>query len=315
MSKISSEHNDRIAAELREVGAGGYGAVKFASHYLPNVIHPDEHITGVVYGRYKEDSGLLNFSSGMLVATDQRVVFLDHKPGFTSLDEITYDVVAGVKEATNGMFCTVTLHTRVAEYTVRFVSLKAAKIFVQYIESRLKNVGATGQERVSTVTVPPTPVPVATPNPQPGQPVVPEPAAIKFLHDHEVGVLSTIDRTGVLHGAAIYYFLNMDNRICMVTKAGTQKARDMFGHEQVALTIFDEQTAQTVQMRGEAEVVNDAETRQAIIAKLVKLRLYGDNALLPPVTTIHEDGYVALQITPTEIKFHDYKQSQKAEVA
>ena len=308
MTKSQTTHDDRIAAELREVGASGYGAVKFASHYLPNVIHPGEHIKGVVYGRYKEDGGLLNFSSGMLVATDRRVLFLDHKPGFTSLDEITYEVVAGVKETSNGLLCTVTLHTRVAEYTVRFASNKAARTFVHYIETRrLESMGTTTLEP-STSKAKPAPV-----KPEPLQPVVPEPAAIKFMHDHEVGVLSTIDRTGNLHGAAIYYFLNMDNRICMVTKAGTQKARDMFAHEQVALTIFDEKTAQTVQLRGQAEVVQNPETQQAIIAKLVKLRLYGNNAQLPPVTTIHEEGYVALQITPTEIKFHDYKKQQGAE--
>jgi hypothetical protein len=72
-------HEDRIKKELKAVGVTRYGMLKFASHYVHNVIHEDEHIMGVVYGRYRQDGVSLN--EGMLIATDLKILFLDHKPG------------------------------------------------------------------------------------------------------------------------------------------------------------------------------------------------------------------------------------------
>jgi general stress protein 26 len=135
-----------------------------------------------------------------------------------------------------------------------------------------------------------------------------EPEAIKFLKEHEVAVLSTVERTGTVHGATIYYFLDDQNRVCMVTKSGTQKARDIFANQQVALTVFEAAKAQTVQLNGLAAVVTDPETQQKIMNQLIKLRSYEGEMRLPPVTTIHEEAFVALQITPTSARFTDYKQ-------
>ncbi len=287
------EHNNRVSQELRDVGATGYGAIKFASRYLPNIIHPDEHIQAAVYGRYKEGGALLSFASGMLVATDRRVFFLDHKPGYTSTDEITYDIVTGVKKTSSSFASSVTLHTRVGDYSVRFANPTGVDKFVQYIETRRLEKGSDGN-----------PIAQATNQKVDGI----ELAAIKFLKEHEVGVLSTVERTGAVHGATIYYFLDDQDRICMVTKAGTQKARDIFANQQVALTVFDASKAQTVQLSGLAAVVTDVETQQKIMNTLVRLRSYEGEMRLPPVTTIHEEAFVAIRITPTSARFSDYKQ-------
>jgi hypothetical protein len=95
-AKVQPTHKQRIDKELKAVGVTWYGMLKFSVHHLPKIIHEDEHIKGVVYGRYRDRSGGSNWNEGMLIATDLRVIFLDHKPGFTKIDEITYDVVSGV---------------------------------------------------------------------------------------------------------------------------------------------------------------------------------------------------------------------------
>ena len=90
---------ERIQTELKAAGVTAFGRLKFASRFLPQVLHEDEHINGVVYGRYAEGTGLLRWVEGMLIATDHRVIFLDRKPGFETLDELTYDVVSGVQKS------------------------------------------------------------------------------------------------------------------------------------------------------------------------------------------------------------------------
>lgn len=126
----------RIKKELRAVGVTRIGIAKFASRYLPHVLHDDEHILGAVYGRYVSGTGLLRWTEGMLVATDRRVIFLDRKPGFQALDELTYDIVSGVQKTYAWPFSSVTLHTRIGNYTLRFANAKCIECFMHYVEMR-----------------------------------------------------------------------------------------------------------------------------------------------------------------------------------
>ena len=126
----------RIRKELRAAGMTGFGLAKFASRFLPQILHQDEHVNGVVYGRYSEGTGLLRWVEGLLVATERRVIFLDRKPGFEAMDELTYDVVSGVQKSYAWPFASVTLHTRIGNYTLRFANKRCIDIFMRYVEKR-----------------------------------------------------------------------------------------------------------------------------------------------------------------------------------
>jgi len=120
---------ERIKAELRAHGAVAYNLWLPETHYLPRIIHNDEHIMGTVYGRYKG-------GRGALIATDQRVLFLDKKPGWMRCDELTFAVIGGVTRTRIGPIGTVVLHTRLGDYPVRTFNQKNAENFVDYIETR-----------------------------------------------------------------------------------------------------------------------------------------------------------------------------------
>lgn len=126
----------RIRRELKAAGVTTFGRLKFASRFLPQVLHQDEHIKGVVYGRYTEGTGLLRWAEGMLIATDCRVIFLDRKPGFEAMDELTYDVVSGVQKSYAWPFASVTLHTRIGNYSLRFANKRCIDTFMHYVEKR-----------------------------------------------------------------------------------------------------------------------------------------------------------------------------------
>jgi hypothetical protein len=126
----------RVEQELKAVGVTAFGRLKFASRFLPRILHEGEHVKGAVYGRYAEGTGLLRWVEGMLIATGRRVIFLDRKPGFESMDELTYDVVSGVQKSYAWPFASVTLHTRIGNYTLRFANKKCIDIFMHYVEKR-----------------------------------------------------------------------------------------------------------------------------------------------------------------------------------
>lgn len=140
-------HKENVKQQLRNLGVSKAALMTSESQYLPYIIHPNEVIGGVVYGRHK--SGY-----AMIVATNKRVIFLDKKPLFVNEDELTYDVVSGVANSSVGIASTVTLHTRIKDYEIRTMNPRCADNFVKYIESRrleyeLNNDGPWGNARYS----------------------------------------------------------------------------------------------------------------------------------------------------------------------
>lgn len=133
VSSLETIHRQRVMDELREVGASRYGLNRFDVRHLPLVIRPTEHIRGIVYGYDKGESMLL-------VATDHRIVVLRKKPLYVSQDDIAYYVVSGVSFSHAGLGSTVTLHTRLDDFTVHTFNRKAAGRFVHFIEFYCMNV-------------------------------------------------------------------------------------------------------------------------------------------------------------------------------
>lgn len=131
-----SQKRLRLRKEMIEVGVNTRGLSKFDSHFLPTIIHDLEHVEGVIYGRFHEGPGFLDWVDRMVVATDRRVISLNHKPGYTDIDEFTYDIIDGVEVTTAGPFSAVALNTKVKHFTIRFVRKKCAEIFAHYIEKR-----------------------------------------------------------------------------------------------------------------------------------------------------------------------------------
>lgn len=293
--KAITNHEKRIKQELIAAGVTPFGMKKFAIKYLPKVIHNNEHIGGIVYGRYSIEGGP-NYNEGALIATDQRVIFLDHKPGYTKKDIIIYDVVSGVN-ITTAIFSAVTLHTRLGDFVIRFANPKCANIFKKYIESRrIENID-TDQHQAFI-------------HKSEKQPISLDDVASTFLLQHELATFSTIDRTGNVHGAVVYYYPSPEGYIYILTKAETQKAHNIFANTQTALTIYDEESLQSLQLQGQASIETDSLNKQYIFDQIVRPRHYGDKKQLPPVTQLDKGAFMIIKITPTNAKYRDYKNSK-----
>lgn len=122
-----NKHHARVIEELKLHGASWYGQTMMEARYLPRIIHPDEHLEGVVYGW--QEVGIV-----MLVATDRRILFIDKKPLYARDDEISYASVRGVSHAHKLFVITVTLHTQVDDFVVNTFNAKCVTNFVKSIE-------------------------------------------------------------------------------------------------------------------------------------------------------------------------------------
>lgn len=280
----------RIRQELKQVGVTTFGRAKFASHYLPHILHEDEHIKGAVYGRYNEGTSMLGLVEGMLIATDRRVIFLDRKPGFEAMDEFTYDIVSGIQKSYAWPFASITLYTRIANYTLRYANQKCIDIFMHYIEQRrLESINGTSQNAAPPVL-----------------PIHIDDQTIRFLRRHQTGVLSTVDRSGKVYGAAVHYQFTDEKALYVLTKTETQKARNIFATQQAALTLYDQAVMQTVQIQGTAWLEQDQATRDNLFTLLSGPRVYGEQQKLPPVTQLIHGAYVVLKIIPSAIHLSDF---------
>jgi len=125
-----------VQNDLQHAGMTRFGLLKFASRRLAHILHEGEHVRGVVYGRYAQGQGLMRLNEGMLVATDRRILFIDRKPGFEAIDELTYQIVFGVKKVYAWPFSAMTLHTRVGNYTIRYANSGCVDTFMRYVEAR-----------------------------------------------------------------------------------------------------------------------------------------------------------------------------------
>lgn len=299
------EHTKRIHQELRAAGMTSYGFTKLETKYLPALIHEDEHVKGVVYGRLDSGSGV---DAVMLVATDKRVLYIDCKPFYKDWDGITYEVVAGVKMSIVGSFASIVLHTRVKEYSLRFVNIKCARIFTKYIERYIEQLDDVHKPSADKQ------VDNKIKTQAPYQPYRMEQKNEPVLGEEEIAsegmddsaVLSTVDAQGNPHASVVHFEIDKDENFYILTKKDTQKAKNIMRHHEVALTIHHSHSLKVLYINGHADVVKDPEIFSVAYKQIAKINNYKEGKKLAPITKVNAGDYVVFKITPSASKFDDY---------
>jgi general stress protein 26 len=250
------------------------------------VIHENETINAAIFGHHKNGEGLLEYSEGILVATNLRIIYLDHRPGFTTMDEIAYDVISGVNITEAGVGSSLALFTKIGNYTISFARRKSVERFADYVE----HMRVDTQQPSSVIADPDLNIPLG---------------ALTFLETHDTAVLSTIERSGSVSGAVVYYTL-LNDAIYIITKESTRKARNIFSNPQVALTMYDAAELQELQIQAVAQVEIDAELKEKVFKAIVHLRTYNKGEDSPPVTKIQLGAFVIFKILPISYTFSDF---------
>lgn len=287
----TKQNSERIKTELENAGIHNLLFHPFTAKYLPRVIHDDEHIHAAVFGRRKESEGFFGFVEGLLVATDERIIFLDHRPGYTTMDEIAYDVVSGVNVSSTLLQASVTLFTKITNYRLSFSGHTAAQTFADYVERRVILHDGMPIEADIPIT--------------PQHETIIDKSALEFLATHDVGVLSTIGRTGMLNSSTIYYVV-LEGYIYFMTKENSQKAVNIVGNQHVSFVVFDESKLQTIQIQGIVEQVTDDSARTKAIIELAKPRTYEDGSHKPPILRTKDGKIHIYKVTPMKFDLVNY---------
>lgn len=297
MSALSAEDKQvRIRKELAAAGMNSYGFLKAEARHLPGIIHDDEKIGAAVYGRAEEGG------SGMLVATSTRLLYLDHKLFFRKTDEIAYDVISGVSTNRQGRYNSVTVHTKLGDFSLRFVNERSTKHFVHYIEKmQVERTQPEPQKKDSAKSVKTTQTQSLDGNIEYSQ------AAKLFLSSHNAGVISTVGADGEVHASVVYYTLGVDSTIFFATKDHTTKSIDIAKNPNVAFTIFDANEMQTLQMSGSAHVEQDPTLANEIKEQILRPHFAGTHVTVPPILHISAGTFTVICIKPIKYSFHDYK--------
>jgi general stress protein 26 len=128
----------------------------------------------------------------------------------------------------------------------------------------------------------------------------------EFLANHPVGVLSTASPSGEPWGSTVIFATDEELNFYFMTRANTQKYRNIAANPHVALTITDQARQITVQATGVAAKVATEDILEVVFQKLDKLKPQGSEHWVDPVYKIHEGDYMILQVKPTALQYADF---------
>lgn len=297
---MSDSFVQKVKSDLLRVGISNYAIHRSECRHLAAVLREDETIHGAVFGRTPEGAALL-------VATNRRVIYYQKTPLLATVDDITYEVVSGLMVGqVAGLFATVVLKTRIGDYTIRYVNLKSARIFKEYLEKSRLEGEPQGSQQFATTGFGMSLEAGSSRVDNSGSVISQE--AAEFLSQHDLGVLSTLDRNGSLSGAAVYYLFHKSlQTLNILTKTETKKAQNIVTNHTVAFTIYDKSALQTVQLQAVAEIEPDQIIRQQVYEHISKPHNVNSVKVAPPVTSLQQGSFTVLRLTPTTFEYRDYK--------
>jgi len=131
---VKSEKLEHTIRQLRSVGISEYGLRKSEPKLLSEVLNDGEDIRAAISGRNTDNQSVF------IVATSDRLIYINHIPLFTIVDEISYGVVDGVTWSIVGnWYANVTVHTTDTNFRLRFVNPRAADLLARFLDERCMN--------------------------------------------------------------------------------------------------------------------------------------------------------------------------------
>lgn len=127
----------------------------------------------------------------------------------------------------------------------------------------------------------------------------------EFLKSHPMGVLSTASPDGEPWGAAIYYVADEDFNFYFVTKAGTDKYRNLKTNPKVSLTVADPAEQTTVQAAGTVSQLPPEDYMDIVYGRLAKAARKPGH-WTPPIEKLDKGDYMPFRLVPSKLHYADY---------
>jgi hypothetical protein len=103
---------------------------------LRKILQPDETIIQYAYGYYHGGSGLL-------VATDKRLLLIDKRPFYLNLENMPFEYIKSINFGPKMLQGNIFLETRIKKIIFRSVSDANLKGICEYVKSRLDTIDMT----------------------------------------------------------------------------------------------------------------------------------------------------------------------------
>jgi len=123
----------QVEQQLKRVGCNFRFWGRPEIRELCNILLPGEQIAQAVNGRY-ENGG------AMLCVTDHRLLLIDKKPMFLTLEDIRFDMIAEID-----------FSSQVFEGTVRIITPNRNMVFISWSQDRLRKILNYTQQRISEI--------------------------------------------------------------------------------------------------------------------------------------------------------------------
>jgi hypothetical protein len=134
-----------------------------------------------------------------------------------------------------------------------------------------------------------------------------------FLKEQRIGVLSTVTPDNNPHGVVVYYTVEQDFTIGIVTKRGTRKYENLLHNNHAMLTVFDAYSQATLQITGIAVERGSQDDIIRISGAALGGVMRTSRASLPPIIKLQAGQFTTIQIEPVSIRMATYANPQSGD--
>lgn len=127
-----------------------------------------------------------------------------------------------------------------------------------------------------------------------------------FLHQQHVGVLCTVGPDKNPHGAVVYYAVDQQFMVRILTKTGTRKYDNMVHNDHVMLTVFDPDSQTTAQITGVAMERSEAGVVSEVARMILTETRHAKGNGLPPIAKLQAGRYTTFAIKPVQVRMAVY---------
>lgn len=127
-----------------------------------------------------------------------------------------------------------------------------------------------------------------------------------YIDRYPAAVLSTVRDDGTPHGAVIYAVTASHHTLCIVTKTGTEKYKNITQRPDVALTFFDEREGSTLQVTGKAYIADDSQMISYVLDKMQKMHAM-ESGWLPPVSKVTAGDYAVVGVELVSARLTEFQ--------
>ena len=278
MKKITKQEQV-VYDRLTELGISKYNEHKRIIKALADVIAPGEQIISVVIGRNEEHT------SALFALTDRRLFHIVGDLIFHSTDEIALSSVVGVALLPTPILSSVTI-TQAGnnKSVVQDANNSNSQAFVHAMNQTLSGLNSASQ--------PQTPISQAT---TPKQLTAKE---HNFLSSHNIINLTATNSDNTTLTEPVYY-VAQENSIYIMTRQHTKKAQDMIAHPDVKLLLISQDQTQTLQIEGEAIIVNEVNKKHEVyeqINQIIANLPAGSSIIQSPLYDLSQGVYTIFKV-------------------